>query len=121
MKCVTCHGPLKGKQTKYCCRKCRNVNLNIEFNTYTQQKERATKRKIQLVNLSGGKCKECGYNKNLAALEFHHLDPTQKENGLDSRKLSNSTLEFCLEEVKKCILLCCRCHREAHYPYLNGW
>lgn len=27
----------------------------------------------------GGKCQECGYNKNIAALEFHHINPDEKE------------------------------------------
>lgn len=26
----------------------------------------------------GGKCQECGYNKNIAALEFHHINPDEK-------------------------------------------
>lgn len=27
----------------------------------------------------GGKCEHCGYNKNLAVLEFHHKNPEEKE------------------------------------------
>ena len=34
--------------------------------------------------------KICGYDKNVAALEFHHKDSTQKEFKLDARKLANT-------------------------------
>lgn len=27
----------------------------------------------------GGKCECCGYNKNLSALEFHHINPDEKK------------------------------------------
>ena len=29
-----------------------------------------------MVDYKGGKCERCGYDKNISALEFHHLDPT---------------------------------------------
>lgn len=35
--------------------------------------------KIALVEYKGGKCCICGYNKCIEALEFHHLDPSQKD------------------------------------------
>ena len=35
--------------------------------------------KIALVEYKGGKCCVCGYNKCIEALEFHHLDPSQKD------------------------------------------
>lgn len=59
----------------------------------------------------GGKCIICGYNKCMHALEFHHLDPDQKE-GIVSN--SNGTVEKSLIEAEKCILVCSNCHREIH-------
>lgn len=44
-------------------------------NNYQQQKLRGLKRKYEVVQMRGGKCERCGYNKNLAALDFHHRDP----------------------------------------------
>jgi hypothetical protein len=32
----------------------------------------------------GGKCQCCGYNKYIGALEFHHVDPEQKDFGVSS-------------------------------------
>ena len=61
----------------------------------------------------GGCCSLCGYNKNPAALEFHHLDPNKKESKVIG---STSSLEKQREEAKKCILVCANCHREIHHP-----
>lgn len=88
-------------------------------NSYEKQKERAIKRKLELIKLKGGKCEKCGYSKNLGALEFHHLDPSIKEFNLDERHLSNTTIEKILNELDKCILVCSNCHKEIHYPHLN--
>ena len=58
----------------------------------------------------GGKCERCGYDKCNAALEFHHLDPTQK----DPMGLRKFGLQSLIKEIDKCILLCSNCHREEH-------
>lgn len=70
---------------------------------------------INLVKAYGKplKCEVCGYDKNLAALDFHHIDPNQKEFGLSSKNIS---MEKLIPEIKKCICLCSNCHRELHYP-----
>lgn len=69
------------------------------------------KRKL-LIKYKGGKCEKCGYNKCIEALDFHHLDPSQKEFGLSSNSYS---LEKMKKEADKCILVCANCHREIHY------
>jgi len=75
--------------------------------------ERQRKYKQQAVDYKGGKCQNCGYSKYLGALEFHHLDPTQKD--FEMSKFTKSPLgDFAKEELNKCILLCANCHREAH-------
>ena len=85
-------------------------------NNYKNQKLRGLKRKYEIFISRGGKCEMCGYNKNLSALEFHHLNPKEKETCLDVRKLSNSNLENLEKDLSKCILLCSNCHRELHHP-----
>ena len=87
--------------------------------SYPYQKARGIKRKIELVNLLGGRCKSCGYNKNLGALQFHHTNPNNKITQLDVRNLTNRKWSFIMEEVKKCELLCSNCHAEEHYPDLE--
>lgn len=81
-----------------------------------KQRLRALERKLYLVNVVGGKCKECGYNRNLAALDFHHVNPETKTFPLDICSLGHFSLEKCIEESKKCIILCAVCHREKHNP-----
>lgn len=67
------------------------------------------------IQFLGGKCKKCGYNKCSAAMDFHHIDPKTKEMDLSKAftKLRRS-FDSLIPELKKCELLCCRCHRELH-------
>lgn len=88
-------------------------------NDYEKQVERALIRKLELIEYKGGKCEICGYDKNLSALEFHHIDPSEKEFQLDSRHLSNTSIEKLKSEINKCMLLCANCHREIHHPQLS--
>ena len=112
MKCLLCQKELKGKQTKYCSTKCKNGKHQL----YDYQHDRGVKRRDDLIALYGGKCTECGYRKNHAALNFHHIDPNTKLFQLDIRSCSNRSLNNCLEEAKKCKLLCSNCHLELHNP-----
>ena len=54
---------------KYCSVRCKNQ----VHQSYTQQQKRAHLRKAKIVEMSGGQCSLCGYRKNYAALQFHHL------------------------------------------------
>lgn len=119
MKCKNCDNELKGKQTKFCSKACNRQSTNFKHQNYECQQKRGFLRKIMLVNMLGGKCSECGYDKNLSAIDFHHL--RDKTSQLDIRNLSNSSLEWCLAEAKKCVLLCSNCHREQHNPNGFNW
>ena len=121
MNCIICDTPLTGKQIKYCSVKCKNQDTNHKFQDYQCQRKRAFERKILFVNEKGGKCQECGYSKNLAALEFHHINSAEKRFKLDGRRFSNCNMDDLRKEAEKCVLLCSRCHREAHHPELNEW
>lgn len=89
------------------------------MNNYESQKLRGIKRKYEAILSRGAKCEKCGYNKNISALEFHHLDPNLKEYQIDSRRFSNTSIDKLEQELNKCILLCANCHRELHYPELT--
>jgi hypothetical protein len=71
------------------------------------------RRKVQriLVEEAGGRCLLCGYDRSLAALEFHHLDPESKSFGLAHRGITRSIDEV-RREAKKCLLVCSNCHAE---------
>lgn len=116
MSCLTCNQVLVGKQIKYCSYKCKVKNGNRNHQLYGLQQKRGKDRKIKLIQLLGGKCNRCGYNKNYAALQFHHINPKEKSFNLDLRKCSNSSWNNLLEEAKKCELLCANCHFEHHNP-----
>ena len=88
-------------------------------NQYLNLKIRGLTRKYDCIMSRGGKCEICGYDKNIAALEFHHKDPNQKELKLDARTWASGKLEDIQSELEKCSLLCANCHRELHYPDLE--
>lgn len=64
----------------------------------------------------GGKCEKCGYDRYLGALDFHHLDPSEKDFTVGDRDFR---LDQCVEEIKKCVMLCANCHREVHAGLWN--
>ena len=59
------------------------------------------------------KCSICGYNRNFAAIDFHHRNPEEKEFAI-GRLLSGPINERAIREIGKCIPLCANCHRELH-------
>lgn len=109
-KCTICNESdqskfhLRSNGTPYpYCKKCHH------------EKSRISKRKNKLsyVKYKGGKCEICDYKKCINALDFHHLNPKEKdfEIGLTKNPKLNDKIK---EELDKCILVCCRCHREIH-------
>lgn len=70
--------------------------------------------KQKLIQIVGElKCSQCGYDKCIEALEFHHPDSSIKDKSISNiRSVSLVRLE---KEISKCVLLCANCHREAHY------
>lgn len=112
LHCIVCGKRLKNNQRKYCSRECKVRILS----SYPKQKDRGIIRKLRLIEMAGGKCAKCGYDKNAAVLSFHHLDGDDKEHNLDTRHLSNRGWNKILEEFDKCILLCANCHMEEHHP-----
>lgn len=76
-------------------------------------RRRIIRKKLELVKNLGGKCSLCGYNKNLAALTFHH------RNGLNIKRYSTPYLNWVHTEPSQLILLCHNCHAELHNPQLH--
>jgi hypothetical protein len=72
------------------------------------------RRRRALVELSGGCCSRCGYDKCVNALVFHHRDPSTKLFNL-SRADMTKTREVLDAEAAKCDLVCANCHAELHY------
>ncbi len=70
--------------------------------------------KLRLVEEAGGRCALCGYDEFPGALQFHHLDPSQKTFGLAMRGLTRSFNDL-REEAAKCVLLCANCHAKVEW------
>jgi hypothetical protein len=114
--CIICGESLRGKQRFFCSRHCKNRCTNYHHQSYSKQLERGRIRKLELVLKLGGRCMVCGYARNLAALEFHHREPSSKIFQLDTRTLANRHWREVEIEAEKCILLCSNCHAEYHNP-----
>lgn len=88
----------------YYCRQCSSDNSKM------YQKER----KKFAVDYKGGKCCKCGYDKCIAAMDFHHLDPNEKDYEPSKLFTQSKSYETIKNELDKCILVCSNCHREIH-------
>lgn len=124
--CLNCEKKLKGLQKKYCSKKCKqSFSISIKRNRFKEntglslQSSKGIIKKLELIKEFGGGCSICGYNKNISALEFHHIDPLVKSFTLDLRTLSNRSDIEIKKELNKCILICSNCHQELHYPHLD--
>ena len=111
--CIACGKVLTGRQSKYCSRRCKSKYVAHAV----IQKRRGRTRKQQLVELLGGRCEQCGYKENLAALSFHHQERASKSFSLDVRNIRAKPLKLLIAEAKKCTLLCLNCHACLHYGY----
>lgn len=89
----------------------------LRGSTYFYVKRNRKSKKQKCVDYKGGKCQKCGYNKCIEALEFHHLDPSQKDFSI--AKAHSWKMEKLLPELDKCMLLCANCHRELHQELSN--
>lgn len=79
--------------------------------------QRAT-RKQELIQMLGGACAICGYDKNPAALEFDHKEPSQKRFSIGAGLSQRNKIPWLevVEEAQKCRLLCANCHRDVTWP-----
>jgi len=94
----------KGKEnrTSSYCKSC--------FNKYCVERWIETKKKA--IKYKGEKCVCCGYSKYYGSLDFHHLDPKEKDVNWD--KLRLRSWEKIKNELDKCVIFCNRCHQEIH-------
>jgi hypothetical protein len=69
------------------------------------------RRKEQAVEYMGGKCANCGYSRCVQALEFHHINPSEKDFTISGKTVSTEVLK---QELDKCVMLCSNCHKEVH-------
>lgn len=118
---------LKHSDDTKICSKCKEVKIKSDF--YVRKSGRIvssckkcciadknrwdshTTAKKAFVEYKGGKCVICMYSLCLSALDFHHLDSIKKDFQIGTK---NSLTDVVRKELDKCVLVCCRCHREIH-------
>jgi len=107
-KCYT-HGRTRhllqgAKNPRYKCTKC---SVEAVF-------RRRRKLKKMGVAFLGGKCQKCGYNTNIRALVFFHIEK-KKVIGKGTTK----AWEKLKEDLTDCDLLCLNCHAEVYVNEYN--
>lgn len=105
------------------CKSCMNVSWT---NSRLKKKQhyadvRKKRRNTNLTSLKGWKslqkCYVCPED-NASCLDFHHLDPSQKEGAISDVSRSWS-FERLSSEIDKCVVLCSNCHRKYHGGQLS--
>jgi hypothetical protein len=83
-----------------------------------QKKDKRIEFKLELIQLGGGKCLDCGLESNEenppACFDFHHKDPKEKKFSVGRALGHHANKDLSLEEIKKCDLVCATCHRRRH-------
>lgn len=93
---------------RYRCKKCRVEAVQ----------RRREKLKLMAIEYKGGECQVCGYHRCVWALEFHHLNPEEKDFSFGDKGYTRS-FEKIKQELDKCIMVCSNCHREIHAGLVN--
>lgn len=105
--------------------KCRSCEKEWKKQYVRENKERlyldAEIRKLRvnewLINhKSSLECETCGEN-HPACLEFHHVNPDEKEHEISKMVARGFSMKAILREIEKCKILCANCHHKLH----NGW
>jgi len=86
----------------YRCKRCRSDAVV----------RRRRKVKTILVAEAGGACCICGFDRNMRALHFHHVEPSLKRHELNAKGVAIA-LDKLRVEAQKCVLLCSNCHAEV--------
>ena len=99
--CLVCSAPiLSGLNKKTCSRSCANIHRSgIKYGTGAIKDKVKSQRalKLRIVNIRGGTCERCGYNK-VEILQIHHKDRNRANN-----------------EPNNLELICPNCHCEEHF------
>ena len=85
----------------------------MSTNSAKAVKEWRKNTKLKLITCMGSKCQICGYSKCTDALEFHHINPNEKDK--DYFNMRGGLSPNLKTELDKCVLLCANCHREIHH------
>lgn len=92
-----------------------NSDRSITMNTKDKQYINRWAKILRGIEYLGSKCIKCGED-DPVVLDFHHRDRVDKKEDV-SRILSSWVFSECIDELNRCVLLCCKCHRREHFDY----
>lgn len=67
----------------------------------------------RIAKIKGYTCEVCREDFHPAALDYHHIDPSQKKFGIGQRL--HSSWKIIKPELDKCMQVCANCHRVLHW------
>jgi len=76
------------------------------------RKKLSSRIRSTITNLKSNGCAICGYDKCIRALHFHHVNRNEKKFQICQTSLYKYNDNIMIDELNKCILLCCNCHGE---------
>ena len=117
--CYYCGTLLKDTQSNFCSPQHKSLYYKDNNDYYINKYNNGKNTRNFLVNYFENSCSICGYNKNSAALVFHHIEPKNKKFNITLKNCMIKNIEELQEEAAKCMLLCANCHAELHYPNYN--
>ena len=104
--CKECDAPLYKSKLK--------GNLCMQCHGKAQTLRKKFKR-MAAVEMLGNKCADCEQVFPEVCYDFHHKDPSKKDDAVAKMIGNNRKLETILNEASKCELLCANCHRLRHF------
>lgn len=104
------NGIRKTKKSRKYCFNCSPIVIPPPIH---DRKSERRQKKIALIEMLGGKCAKCGYNKSVTALSFHHKVTSEKKFDISNGCLLKSWNALVIE-ARKCEILCLNCHAELH-------
>ena len=100
------------------CKQCKHNYYLQYYNKVRQNKDKyylIYKQKLNtfMKQLKTNGCAICGYDRCSKALDFHHVNPVDKIFLINTKTITTHTNKELKDELNKCILLCCICHKEV--------
>lgn len=117
----------KQQKKQRICKECVKKNSSIWYQTNKQacvvntrkRTMQYVERNVSYIRELNLQCEKCGEN-HPAVLEFHHIDPNEKEREVSLLVHRGCNIQKIQEEIKKCKVLCANCHKKEHWNIKQG-
>ena len=101
------------------CRLCTAANTRANYQRNLEKRRayiinRVKERKEYVRGKKSVGCCRCP-EKDIACLDFHHIDPATKKYTIAHMITSGKSIKTIEAEIEKCIVLCRNCHAKHHH------